>query len=352
MRRAAPHARCVTVTVTAVAVTVTIVAAPAPTAARAPRARGFTLLEVLVALVVVALGMSALLETLTQSAQNVANLRERTVAEWIAMNQLALARLSLNAPTIGVTQGDVQNCANGNWHWQQSISAVSAIPGLMSITVRVRRTGNATNVARPSNSTHGSADRGSNSTGAAGPGATGQLGPNISLGPTATLGSVTSLSSAGCASLVAAGSSLGPGGAGSPGQTSQSLGASSQLGASSGLAGPSLGNSGSSTEDSSVNGPASAFGGLLLGGGAGAANGSDSGASGGTGSGTGSGTGGSDAQWLATLTGFRGNTLGASVGETPDWAGSQFAGQAGTNGAPSGGTGTTTGNAGPGARFP
>jgi type II secretion system protein I len=304
---------------------------------------------VLVALVVVALGMSALLETLTQSAQNVSDLRERTVAEWIAMNQLALVRLNLNAPAIGVTQGDVQNCANGNWHWQESISPVTAIPGLMSITVRVRRTGNATNGAKPSNSANAAS---------AGPGGFRQLGPNISLGPTAALGSVTSLSTAGCASLVTAGSSLGPGAAGSPGQTSQSLGAAGQLGASSGLAGPSLGSGGSGgTDDSSVEGPANAFGGLALGAGAGSGGGSNSGSgnsSSGGSSGGGSSSGGSsgNAQWLVTLTGFRGNTLGASVGETPDWAGSQFAGQAGPNGIPSGNAGgTPPGNSGFG-RFP
>src|SRR6185437_12790336 len=123
-------------------------------------ARGFTLLEVLVALVVVALGMSALLETLTQSARNLAALRDRTVAEWIAMNQLALARLNPNAPTVGITQGDVQNCANGNWHWLQSVSAMDAVPGLMSITVSVRRTGNAPNDSNSRSTNHPSAGAG------------------------------------------------------------------------------------------------------------------------------------------------------------------------------------------------
>lgn len=273
------------------------------------RSRGFTLLEVLVALVIVALGMSALLETLNQSASNVAALRDRTVAEWIAMNQIALARLGLNAPTTGTTQGDVQNCANSNWHWQQQVNAVDAIPGLLSITVSVQRTGRAApganqrNPAQPAGTT---------------PGATGSLGGNISLGPTAALGSVSSLSTSGCASFVAPGSSLGSGSG--PGLGSMpSLGSSSSLGANSlGSGSPSSANAAniaSGVGTNLANSLAGANGSL------GGTNGTGS-----AGSSSGSGSSGS-AGWLVTVTGFRGNSLGAANGDgqSPNWSGAGFA---------------------------
>lgn len=257
--------------------------------------RGFTLLEVLVALVVVALGMSALLEVLNQSANNVMALRNKTVAEWIAMNQIALARLSLNAPGTGTTQGDVQNCANGNWHWQQQISAVDAIPGLLTITVSVRRTGTATpnpnqnRFAQPPGTT---------------PGATGPLGGNLTLGPTAELGTVSSLSTAGCASFQAPGSSLGSGsgpGLGSmPSLGAASLGSSSTAAGVGGSIGASIANSVSGSSGNTDSG--------------GSATGSSSG------SGSGSGSDGSGANsWLVTVTGFRGSSLGAPAGATPTW---------------------------------
>ncbi|HTW73645.1 MAG TPA: type II secretion system minor pseudopilin GspI [Steroidobacteraceae bacterium] len=318
------------------------------------RLRGFTLLEVLVALVIVALGMSALLETLTESARNIAALRDRTVAEWIAMNQLALVRLNLNAPTIGTTQGDVQNCANGNWHWRQQVSAVDAVPGLLSITVSVRRTGNASNTSGPATAgaAAGNGTNGTSGNGTAGnpgivhPGAIGQLGPNISLGPTAPLGSVTSLSTAGCASAVAPGSSLGGGsdslGAPAPG----SLGAPSTLGGSSQLSGPSL----SATSAATGSGPGAGPFGLV----GSNATGSGGAPSGGSASGSDAGSNGSSStsssagapQWLVTLTGFRGNSLGAASGESPDWAGSNFAGNAGTNGTPNGSQGLGSSSSG------
>ena len=45
--------------------------------------RGFTLLEVLIALAVVALSASALLGTVTSSGSNVAYLHDKTLAEWV-----------------------------------------------------------------------------------------------------------------------------------------------------------------------------------------------------------------------------------------------------------------------------
>jgi general secretion pathway protein I len=103
------------------------------------RARGFTLIEVLVALVIVAFGMGAVLAALSSSADNLVSLRERTLAEWVAMNQIADARLNLTAPRPGVTEGDVRNFGGGNWHWRQDVLAVELVPGVLEIAVRVRR---------------------------------------------------------------------------------------------------------------------------------------------------------------------------------------------------------------------
>jgi general secretion pathway protein I len=105
----------------------------------ATRTGGFTLIEVLVALVIVAFGMGAVLTALSSSAFNVSALREKTLAQWIALNQIADTRLSLQVPANGTTQGDIKNFGNGDWHWQQDVIALTQIPGLLQITVSVRR---------------------------------------------------------------------------------------------------------------------------------------------------------------------------------------------------------------------
>lgn len=101
--------------------------------------KGFTLLEVLVALVIVAFGMGAVLAALSSSADNISSLREKTIAQWVAMNQIADARLNSDPPKRGVSEGDVKNFGGGDWHWRQDVMAVDMVPGLMEIAVRVRR---------------------------------------------------------------------------------------------------------------------------------------------------------------------------------------------------------------------
>jgi len=101
------------------------------------RARGFTLIEVLVALVIVALGMSAVLSALTSAADNTGRLREKSFAEWVGLNQLATARLAAAQPSPGKSEGDV-DFAGGRWHWVQQVSDME-IPGVRRIEVQVRR---------------------------------------------------------------------------------------------------------------------------------------------------------------------------------------------------------------------
>lgn len=107
--------------------------------------RGFTLIEVLVALVVVVFGIGAVLAALTSSANNISDLRVRSVAQWIAMNQVASLRLtSLKAPSTSTTSFDIKGFGKGNWRVQQIVQPYPQLPGVMTITVRVRRTGDST----------------------------------------------------------------------------------------------------------------------------------------------------------------------------------------------------------------
>jgi general secretion pathway protein I len=97
---------------------------------------GFTLIEVLVALMIVALGMGAVLSALGSAADSTIRLREKTFATWVGLNQLAATRLKQTFPAKGKTEGDV-DLANARWHWQQQVEDMQ-IPGLRRITIEVR----------------------------------------------------------------------------------------------------------------------------------------------------------------------------------------------------------------------
>jgi general secretion pathway protein I len=106
------------------------------------RQGGFTLIEVLVALVIVALGMSALLETLGSAADTSTWLRDKTFAQWIAFNQLEQTRLSGSAPAAGTSDGEL-DYAGRHWRWRQEISD-AGFPGIVRIDVRVEHADTAT----------------------------------------------------------------------------------------------------------------------------------------------------------------------------------------------------------------
>lgn len=98
--------------------------------------RGFTLIEVLVALAIVTVAMAAVLGTLTSSADTISYLRDKTFANWVALNQIALVRISGQLPAPGKSDGDT-DFAGRKWHWHQEVNTTQ-VPGMVRMDVSVR----------------------------------------------------------------------------------------------------------------------------------------------------------------------------------------------------------------------
>ena len=83
--------------------------------------RGFTLIEVMVALVVAALALVAVMASISQMIDAGTAMRDRTYAAWIAQNKIAELRLANTEPEVSTSNGDVE-FAGLEWAWTATIS--------------------------------------------------------------------------------------------------------------------------------------------------------------------------------------------------------------------------------------
>ena len=112
---------------------------PSPTGAEMRRRgspRGFTLIEVLAALVIVALGMLGVIQAVTQTARNGTYLREKTLAHWIAMNVITERRLLAAPPDVAESSDDVE-FAGQRWRWTMTVTQTE-VESLRRMDVSVR----------------------------------------------------------------------------------------------------------------------------------------------------------------------------------------------------------------------
>ena len=99
------------------------------------RGRGFTLLEVLVALAIFAVVAASVLSASARSLKTAARLEDKTFATWLADNRLQEIQLADAPPVEGREQGE-ESYAGRRWQWQTEVQATSE-PEMLRITVRV-----------------------------------------------------------------------------------------------------------------------------------------------------------------------------------------------------------------------
>ena len=82
---------------------------------------GFTLLEVLVALAVLAIAMAAAIKVTAENIDNIRYLRDRTLAHWVAMNVLTDIQVREEWPNLGKKEGSAM-MAEREWFWSLNVS--------------------------------------------------------------------------------------------------------------------------------------------------------------------------------------------------------------------------------------
>jgi general secretion pathway protein I len=99
------------------------------------RSAGFTLLEVMVALSIAALSLTAVTAAMSQMVDAANSMRERTYASWIAQNKIAELRLSNVEPEVSEDSGEVEY-AGLEWTWTSTISE-TGVENLYRVDVAV-----------------------------------------------------------------------------------------------------------------------------------------------------------------------------------------------------------------------
>ena len=102
---------------------------------RAKRQTGFTLLEILIALGILALTLSALVRSSAENTSSASYLRDRTIAHWVAMNRVAEQQLTRKKSGRIRSQGS-ELMAGESWEWRTKLEKTPD-PDILRLQVSV-----------------------------------------------------------------------------------------------------------------------------------------------------------------------------------------------------------------------
>jgi general secretion pathway protein I len=118
---------------------------------KSSRQRGFTLLEAMIALMIVAMALPALITLVMTQLDGSAAIRDKTYAYWVAENQLTRVRLlqqqkakkALSSYQVPKKDSGVVDMAGMRWQWQLKTIEMKTlpVPGFKRIEIAVRLLG-------------------------------------------------------------------------------------------------------------------------------------------------------------------------------------------------------------------
>ncbi|MEB4592165.1 type II secretion system minor pseudopilin GspI [Candidatus Thiothrix sp. Deng01] len=102
----------------------------------APQQRGFNLIEIMFALLLLGLVIAVSVETSSGDFASYQRMKDSTLARWVALNQLAQTQTGKGFPALGKADGKAE-MGGMDWTWRQEILAMPGEDDLRKVKVSV-----------------------------------------------------------------------------------------------------------------------------------------------------------------------------------------------------------------------
>ena len=103
---------------------------------RRKKQTGFLLVEILVALVILAIPLAAITRAVSQAIDTTAALRDRNIAMWVAQDRLTMHRIERDWPSLNTTTG-TSEMADRSWRWQEKVISTPIVQ-LRRVEIEIR----------------------------------------------------------------------------------------------------------------------------------------------------------------------------------------------------------------------
>lgn len=100
--------------------------------------KGFTLIEVLLALAIIAIALTALLKATAQNVANTQRIQEKAISHWVAMQGVSMVQLGLLIPSASQEITKATTMLGQHWFFRVKSSA-TAIKSVQQITITVSK---------------------------------------------------------------------------------------------------------------------------------------------------------------------------------------------------------------------